>query len=261
MWARNSLEFEQPASGPGPVVNTERESDGTSSQKLVGDYNNPILKPAAAEHLKALGDIARQGTVFPDPNNQCLPWGVPYVLRQLGIKILQQRNHITILYIEDDQVRWVRMNDSHPAHVVPSSYGDSIGHYEGDTLVVDTIGIKAGPLSMIDWFGTPHSDAIHVVERYRLIDYEAAKEAIDRHQKLNGSIPSDATGIVPDPAYMGKALQIEFTVDDPNVFTMPWSGVVTYRRAVTDFEERICVENLRDAVGTRNVPTDDTPDF
>jgi hypothetical protein len=58
----------------------------------------------------------------------------------------------------------------HPAHVTPSRYGDSVGHYEGDTLVIDTVGIKIGPFAMVDMFGTPHTEALHVVERYRLID-------------------------------------------------------------------------------------------
>jgi len=62
--------------------------------------------------------------------------------------------------------------------VTPSWYGDSVGHYEGDTLVIDTVGVKIGPFAMVDMYGTPHSPALHVVERYRLIDYAEAKEAM-----------------------------------------------------------------------------------
>jgi len=50
-------------------------------------------------------------------------------------------------------------------------YGDSVGHYEGDTLVIDTVGIKIGPFAMVDMYGTPHTEKLHVVERYRLVDY------------------------------------------------------------------------------------------
>ena len=50
--------------------------------------------------------------------------------------------------------------------VTPAWYGDSVGHYEGDTLVIDTVGIKVGPFAMVDMYGTPHSAALHVVERY-----------------------------------------------------------------------------------------------
>jgi hypothetical protein len=70
--------------------------------------------------------------------------------------------------------------------MTPSWYGDSIGRYEGDVLVIDTVGIKADrPLAMVDQFGTPYTTALHVVERYRLIDYEAAKEALERDAKEN----------------------------------------------------------------------------
>jgi hypothetical protein len=50
------------------------------------------------------------------------------------------------------------MNEPHPARVTPSWYGDSVGHYEGDTLVIDTIGVKIGPISMVDMYGTPHTE-------------------------------------------------------------------------------------------------------
>jgi hypothetical protein len=55
-----------------------------------------------------------------------------------------------------------------------------IGHYEGDTLVIDTVGFKIGPFAMVDWYGTPRREALHVVERYRLLDHEAAKEGMER---------------------------------------------------------------------------------
>ena len=49
------------------------------------------------------------------------------------------------------------MNQPHPVRVAPSWYGDSVGHYEGDTLVIDTVAIKIGPFAMVDMYGTPHS--------------------------------------------------------------------------------------------------------
>jgi hypothetical protein len=61
------------------------------------------------------------------------------------------------------------MNVAHMAQVTPSWYGDSIGHYEEDTLVIDTVGVRIGPFAMIDMFGTPYTEALHVVERYRLM--------------------------------------------------------------------------------------------
>jgi hypothetical protein len=82
------------------------------------------------------------------------------------------------------------MNQPHPAKVVPSAHGDSVGHYEGDTLVIDTVGVKVGPYTMIDRLGTPYTEALHVVERYRLIDYEAAVEAQARGFKEWTHIPA-----------------------------------------------------------------------
>ena len=95
--------------------------------------------------------------------------------------------------------------------MTPSWYGDSVGHYEGDTLVIDTVGTRTDrPFAMIDLYGTPYTKALHVVERYRLIDYEEAKEGLDRDAKENLR-PSRADI---DPNYRGKYLQLAFTVED-----------------------------------------------
>src|SRR5271170_2253374 len=123
--------------------------------------------------------------------------------------MLQQPHQITILYSQNE-VRHVRMNQAHPARVTPSWHGDSVGNYEGDMVVIDTVGIKVGPFSLVDMFGTPHTEALHVVERYRLLDYGAARDAIERNEKENWRVP---TGVIPldfDPDYKGKHLQLQF---------------------------------------------------
>jgi hypothetical protein len=176
------------------------------------------------------------------------------------MQMLQQPHQITILYSQDHEVRRVRMNQPHPAQVTPSWYGDSVGHYEGDTLVVDTVGVKTDrPLAMVDMFGTPFSAALHVVERYRLLDYEAAKEALERGGKENIRIPIFA----PDPNHKGKGLQLQFTVEDEGVFTMPWSATVTYLRALGEWPEIVCAENTHNYYSGKDtaVPTSDKPDF
>jgi hypothetical protein len=100
-----------------------------------------------------------------------------------------------MIYRQGHELRHVRMDEPHPAQLIPSWYGDSVGHYEGDTLVIDTVGIKGGPFAMVDMYGTPHSPALHVVERYRLVDYDEAKDAIERNAKENSYVPAtDATG-------------------------------------------------------------------
>jgi hypothetical protein len=268
IWARLSFPgFEPPLSGPGPVTNRLRAPNGASSlYGLVGDYTNPILKPHAAEAVKKYGEIELRGGHAPNPRTQCWPGGLPFVFSNVGIQIIQQPDRITILYADQYQVRRVRLNEPHPVHVTPSWYGDSVGHYEGDTLVIDTVGIKIGPFAMLDWYGTPFTEALHVVERYRLLDYEAAKAAEERGEKENIGVPQVDQGFARDLNYRGKGLQLHFTVEDDNVFTIPWSATVTYRRPLSIFgqwPEYVCAENASgyDRGERAAVPTADKPDF
>ena len=269
--------FELPPSGPGPVVNKARrrqifDADGrplppanaplvSDQLQLIGDYTNPILKPEAAEVVRKHGEISLTGVAYPTPSNQCWPAGVPFIFLQLGMQMLQQPGKITILYPHDHEFRQVRMNQPHPALVTPSWYGDSVGHYEGDTLIIDTVGVKVGRFAMVDMFGTPHTEALHVVERYRLIDYAAAKEAWQRNE--NFRIPSNDGGPDADPAYMGKGLQLQFMVEDEGVFTMAWSATVTYRRGLDEPQELVCAENPHEYYAGKDseVPHADKPDF
>ena len=254
LWAHPNVGWEYPVSGPGPV------------RHKPGDDTNPVLKPGTAAIIRKNGQISISGLAFPDPDNQCMSQPVPYVFWNFEIELLQQPDKVTILYNHDHDFRTVWLNRPHPEKIVPSWHGESVGHYEGDTLVVDTIGIKNGKFSSIDRFGTPYSDSLHVVERYRLIGYEAAKEAQARGAKEWGHVAAYDV----DPAYRGPGLQLEFEVDDPGVFTMPWTATVTYLRSIhTEWEERVCAENVghyytltqyysdKDA----HIPTATEPDF
>jgi hypothetical protein len=264
IWAHLTWpDVEPPLTGPGPVTNLTRRNGVPDIYKLVGDYKNPILNPHAAEVVKRQGEIEESAGPAPTPSNQCWPGGVPFVFfSNIGMQMLQQPDEITILYSNDHEVRRVRMNQPHPAQVTPSWYGDSVGHYEGDTLVIDTIGVKIGPFAMLDMYGTPHTPALHVVERYRLLDYEAAKEAQERGQRELTRFGRDP-GLVPNPNYRGKGLQLEFTVEDDGVFTAPWSAAVSYRRPSGDWPEVVCAENGHGNFPGMRValPTADKPDF
>jgi len=264
IWGRNSFAYEPPTTGLGPVENTSRLPSGRlDSTTLIGDYGNPILNPEAAETVKRFGEISRSGKGFPDPNNQCWPEGPPYIYRVLVNQIIQQRDQIIILYSFDHQFRRISLNKGHPTRITPSWYGDSVGHFEGDTLVVDTVGVKVGPFSMIDRYGTPYSEAMHVVERLRLIDRETANAAMRRNEEKNGRIGPEGGGGRADPKDMGKGLEVEFTVDDPKTFTASWSGRATYRRSVETWDERVCSENLHNfgVADDPQVPFANTPDF
>ncbi len=260
VWAHTSITgFEPLASGPTSLRNLSRRGITSDNRQLVGDYKNPILKPEAADIVKKHGEMSLAGIGYPTPRNQCWPGGVPFVFTTTGIEVLQQPNEIIFLYFDDHEVRHVPMNQQHRANAAPSWFGDSVGHFEGDTLVIDTVGIKVGPYAMIDWYGTPHTAALHVVERYRLVDYERAKEGLERDAKENFQVQLDMI----DPNYKGKHLQLEFTVEDEGVFKMPWSATMTYRPQLTEWEESVCAENPN-KYGTEKdvaVPTAAKPDF
>ena len=115
------------------------------------------------------------------------------------------------------------------------------------------------------WGVEIQASALHVVERYRLIDYEAAREGQIRGLKEHVRLPGGGgdSGLVIDPNYKGEGLQLHFTVEDEGVFTMPWSAIATYRRGLAFWPERVCAENLRATyVGKDSaVPRADKPDF
>jgi hypothetical protein len=269
-WARNSFNFETPASGQGPITNLRRVGADASTYimggdpiPLVGDYKNPLLTPRAAEGVRRMGELSASGHDIPDPNNQCADFSPPFMLQmQQRLEMLQLKNEIVFIYSGDDQVRHVRLNETHPKKVTPSPMGHSVAHYEGDTLVIDTIGIKLMPYTVVDRFGTPQSEAMHVVERYRLINADEARAAQERHEQTAGRTGGREGNWPFDPDEK-RGLQIQVTVDDPNIYTRPWSGNLTYRRTVLPWEERACAENNSDVLhqGFEHVPTAERPDF
>jgi hypothetical protein len=260
LWEHPNPGFEPLASGPTALINRSRRPNGTGDGlKLNGDYTNPILKPEAAEIVKQHAERAlNMGD--PNPHNQCWLEGPPFLFTNHPTQIVQTRDKVVILYQDNSQARHVRMNQTHPAKVTPSWYGDAVGHYEGDTLVVDTVGIKVGKYSMVDWYGTPHSEALHVVERYRMLDFEAAKEGFERDRKEYNEPPG-----MPAANPQGKYLQLRFTVDDPKVFTTPWTATMTFHyigNGALDWQEQACAESLLWYPGKEaDIPRADKPDF
>jgi len=158
------------------------------------------LKPWAAEALKKVNEdrIAEKRTYT--AHATCMPAGVPEFLVIGGafqaMYVMQTPREIVMVNTFDSQTRRVYMNVPHTPNPKASWYGDSVGHYEGDSLVVDTIGFNDKTVLTND---VPHTSQLHVIERFRLIQN-------------------------------GTQLQVEFTVDDPGTFNAPWSGIVTYRR-------------------------------
>ncbi len=218
--------FQAPASGPGPVM-VVPDVNGVRA----GDYTNPILRPHAAAAVKAHGDSLRAGGIALPAWSLCLPAGVPQILGlSYPMQILQDPSHVVLINRADSQVRRIYVNAQIPADVEPSWYGYSVGHYEGpNTLVVETVG--QNDRAVVDRFGTPRSESIRVVERYTI--------SPDRSE-----------------------LRVDFTVEDPETFTTPWSANVIYREATEPFVEQICAENNKHPSGGNfPIPEDLTPDF
>jgi hypothetical protein len=258
-WGRSSIPYERPSSGPGPLERLRLPNGQRARNSQLGDYTSPVLTPETAATVKRFGELAQTAGAS-DAETECQPESPPYLFRIQETQIIQQRDRILIIYSYSNQMRRIWLNRSHPGHVTPSWMGDSVGHFEGDTLVVDTVGIKHGPYSMIDRYGTPYSDSLHLVERFHFIDHADAEAAMQKNEREYGRVQ---VGYSVDPNDKGPGLRLEFTVDDPKTFTTPWSAAVTYRRNIGPWPERVCAENVHNygAMADPNLPTANKTDF
>lgn len=273
-WSHSNLNLEQPATGPKIMTNTLRGKDGLIDDNLgrLTDYKSPLLTPLASGIVEAHGKYTMTGLSLPDPHNQCWPEPPPFAESiQIQFMLVQRPNEVLIIYSNDQRVRHIPLNVPHHRPVVPTYAGDSVGHYEGDTLVVDTVGIKPTKWPVVDRYGTPHSDAMHVIERFRLVDGKASLDAMAAHRHLfnKGPIPKfDAYGGAFDLNPADKGLQVSMTVEDPKMFTQAWNALVTYR-PMTNWPEMVCADppsltntTLLDlGAGPRDVPVAKRPDF
>jgi len=170
------------------------------------------LKPATMavfrEHLAGRGKDA--------PFSRCLPAGIPILdLAPIPFKIIQTQAVIVMLYEADGAFRQIHMDGRKlPSdNPLPGWMGYSIGKWEGDTLVVETGGFN--DRSWLDAAGHPHTDALHVTERF--------------HRRDLGH------------------MDLEITIDDPNSYTKPFTTKVTeLLMPDTELIENICLENEKD---------------
>ena len=207
--------------------------NGPSKQPTfrIADLSNPNLMPWVKDSMKKDIDeiLAGKKSAF-TAQSSCVPAGVPFFMGYGGpdpIVFLQTPKEIWMIWTEDNQLRRVFMNVPHSTNPKPSWYGESVGHYEGDTLVIDTIG--QNDKTVVDIYRTPHSPKLHVVERWRMVDG-------------------------------GQAMEVVFTVDDPDAFYQPWSGMRHYRRVQQEFVEKICAENNTNLFDY-HIPVAAKPDF
>ncbi len=265
-WGKNAFNFEGMPSGPQPLRNLSRLPNGkANARQLVGDYRNPILTPEAAVVVKKKGELAIAGKGFPNAQDQCRPIAPPFTFAmQLGFEMLPTKDgNITIIYDQNMNLRHIRITGIHPTNLLPSPMGNSVGHWEGDMLVIDTVGIKTDPFTSVDRFGTPQSEAMHVVERYRLIDGASAKAQIDKYETSEGTVGGGqrVAGYNPDASL--KGLQLEVTMEDPKVFITPLTARVTYRRLISEWQESVCADNPMEHYEGEwiGLPKADHPDF
>ena len=153
---------------------------------------NPQLQPWAEELYKKhkLEISTADPDHPPDSVARCIPPGVPRILYlPFPWEIVQASDRVVLIF-EVQIVRQVFTDGrGHPKDLEPTYMGDSVGKWEGDTLVIDTVGLN--DKTWLDANGVPHSDVLHVVERLRRLNHDT--------------------------------LRADITIDDPKAFTKPWS--------------------------------------
>src|SRR5262249_39914615 len=144
---------------------------------------------------------------------------------------IQEPTRVVMVWQRDSLTRHIYLTDQHSENVKPSWFGESIGHYENGELVVDTIGLSTN-MSFIDMYRTPHSDKLHVTERFK---------------------------VAPD----GKSLEVLVKVEDPDTLNEPMYMVTRWRKQPVVWHEFICAENNSDRFSHNLFPLPEakTPDF
>ena len=185
-------------------------SNPSSSERLAGAEAAPYQAWAARKVVEAFN---RRG--IDDPTTLCLPPGLPRanIVSLFPIQIVQTPQQIVILYEYMNVFRVIPLNAKHPDDLIPSYTGNSVGRWEGDTLVVDVIGFN--DKTWLAGTGTFHSDALHITERYTRVDKDQ--------------------------------INYDVIMEDPNVLTKPWTMRSTFmQREGTRLQEYVCAENNLD---------------
>ena len=207
--------------GPGSLAGvwlmTGYKSSRTSARLRVAVTTEgkpaPLLPAAAALLEKRIAD-ADGGYPFANTLTYCLPGGMPLMMidgAPYPIQILETPGQVSMLFEEQNHFRIIHLNARHPEDPDPSYMGHSIGYWEGDSLVVDTVGLSER--TTIDQVGMPHSGDLRLVERYRRVDR--------------------------------GTLEVLVTITDPKTFSSSWQTRAVYKSAPSGsgVSEYICENN------------------
>jgi hypothetical protein len=168
--------------------------------------------PFTPAGLKAFNDVAE----LIDPTSRCILPGVPRVNNSpYPLQIMQLPDRVVFVYEYMHNFRVIYTDGrGHRAHWEPSLMGDSVGRWDGDTLVIDTVNLT--DRTWLDDHGNRHSDALHVTERWRRMSADE--------------------------------LWYEATIDDPKFYTKPWTTGWVIPLAPKDWEimEYACTDNNKD---------------
>jgi len=190
--------------------------EGTSLRWLPAAGELPPFTPEYQEKYRKVQASRESGSEATEPVARCLPPGMPYfTLAQYGLEIVHGKDKIAFFSEWMDAYRRVYLDGrTMPKDFDPSYQGYSTGRWEGDTLVVETVNLRDD--TVLDRYGSPHSDAMRIAERIRLTAPDVLEDAI--------------------------------TVYDSKAFTKPWEVVRRYRRAGAannELHENTCTEGLR----------------
>jgi hypothetical protein len=188
-----------------------RVSDGRYLQNIAADIGEAPFQPGAAALFKERAAGLGKGR----PSEHCIPHGIPdgMLVRNSPFKLVQTPNVLVVLYEEFNHYRQIFTDGrSFPPEASPSWFGYSIGKWEGDAFVAETVGFN--DKSWFDDPGRPHSEELRVTERFRRINF-------------------------------GR-MEMQITFNDTKAYTKPWSATIQFTLLPdTELIESIC-ENERD---------------
>ena len=218
-----------------PLQGNVDRGPGRQVTLAIGNHLDPILKPWAAEQMRVSNEevlSGKRGMPFL-ATSRCYPGSVPGQLLWTTepFYFMQKPKTVHMVWQRDSLSRRIYMTDKHSEKVKPSWFGESIGRYENGELVVDTIGLST-KMSYLDMFRTPHSEKLHVTERFKLT--------------------TD-----------GKFLEAFVKVEDPDTFNEPMHMAARWRKQEGEWREFICAENNADLFSHNlfAMPEAKRPDF